>query len=501
MSGFRKSAGRLANKTLQFSFDGRLLSAQEGDTVASALLANGIEVLGRSFKYHRPRGVTSCGPEETGALVTVGTGASAEPNARATMQLVTAGMEVTSQNCWPSPKLDLLSINDVIGSIFPGSPFGAGFYYKTFMWPAKLWYSFYEPSIRRAAGMGKVPIAADPDVYDRINSFTDVAIVGGGAAGLSAALSAAQSGLRVVLMDEHAELGGQLLNEAVYQDKQDIEQWRLDTIAALEAADNVTLLRQTICWGRFDGNTLAAHEMVDAKVRHNYHKIQARKIIIAAGSIERPLVFANNDKPGVMLASGARKMLNHYGVAAGKIMVVFTNNDSAYQTAFDYHDQGVQVSCIVDSRRKPDAQLVAACVRRGISVQTQSVVTKAKGWHGVRSVEVADLAANGQSVGQRHVLACDILAHSGGWTPQVQMAAHGGTLPVYDNQIAAFVVDKQAEHTWSVAGAQGELGLYAGIDQAVAAAQAACAALGSKGGHVSKPGQDLCGDLNIEPLW
>lgn len=501
MSGFRHGEGRLNDANIQFSFDGRPLSARQGDTVASALLANGIEVVGRSFKYHRPRGVSSCGPEETGALVTVGHGAKSEPNARATMQLVEDGMEVFSQNCWPSPKFDLLSINNVIGSIMPGSPFSAGFYYKTFMWPAKFWYSFYEPSIRRAAGMGKVPSAADPDVYDRVNSFCDLAIVGGGAAGLSAALAAANSGLRVTLMDEHAELGGQLLNEPVTAQHMAVEQWRLDTIAKLEAADNVTILRKTICWGRFDGNTLAAHEVVDGKVRHNYHKIVANKIIIAAGAIERPLVFANNDKPGVMLASGVRKMLNHYGTAAGKKLVVFTNNDSAYQLAFDYHDQGLQVAAVIDSRQKPSPALLDACAERSIPVQTQTVVVKAKGWHGVRSVEVADLAANGQSVGQSRTISCDVLAHSGGWTPQVQMAAHGGTPPVFNKDIAAFVVDNQAEDTWSVAAAEGEFGLHAGISQAVAAAKAACSELGQQGADVTMPTQDIAGELNIEPLW
>ena len=501
MSGFRHGAGRVGEKELQFSFDGRMLAAREGDTIASALMANGIEVVGRSFKYHRARGITSCGPEETGALVTIGSGACSEPNARATMHQVTSGMEVSSQNCWPSPKLDLLSINNVVGSILPGSPFSAGFYYKTFMWPAKLWYSFYEPSIRRAAGMGKVPTEADPDVYDRVNSFTDVAIIGGGSAGLAAALSAANSGLRVLLMDEHDEFGGQLLNEPRNLKDGQLEQWRLDTIAALHAADNVTLLCKTVCWGRFDGNTLAAHEVVDGKVRHNYHKIQAKKIIIATGAIERPLVFANNDKPGVMLASGARKMLNHYGVAAGNKLVVFTNNDSAYQVAFDYHDQGVQVSALVDSRQKPPAALLKGCMERGIPVHVQCVVTKAKGWHGVRKVAIADLAANGQGVGQTRIIECDALLHSGGWTPQVQMAAHGGTPPVYDNQIAAFVVDKQAEDTWSVAAAEGEFGLHEGIDQAVMAAKAACQELDSDANDIVKPSHDLIGDLHIEPLW
>ncbi|MDP6969885.1 MAG: sarcosine oxidase subunit alpha family protein [Gammaproteobacteria bacterium] len=498
MSGFRHHRGRLAEDEIGFSYNGRILPARVGDTVASALLANGIEVIGRSFKYHRPRGVTSCGAEETGALVTIGSGAAAEPNVRATMQLVTAGMQVSSQNCWPSAQFDLLAINNLVGSILPGSPFAAGFYYKTFMWPARLWYQFYEPSIRRAAGMGKVPTQADGDVYDRVNSFCDLAIVGGGAAGLSAALSASQSGLRVVLMDEHASLGGQLLNAPAQQTA--LDQWRLDTIAALSAADNVILLPNTICWGRFDGNTLAAHEMVDSKVRHNYHKIHAKKIIIASGAIERPLVFANNDKPGVMLASGVRKLLNHYGVAAGKKLLVFTNNDSAYQTAFDYHEQGIQVSAVIDSRQQPSEQLLTACAERGIPVHRQSVVIKAKGWHGVRSVLVAHLGADGV-VGPSNSVACDLVAHSGGWTPQVQMASHGGRPPVYNQQLTAFVVDQQAADTWSVGGAQGELGLYAAIDQAVAAAQAACQQLNSHGGDVVKPTQDCSGELNIEPLW
>ena len=364
MSGFRHGEGRLGDATLNFTFDGKPMLARAGDTVASALLANGVEVVGRSFKYHRPRGVTSSGPEETGALVTIGAGGKADPNARATMEPITKGLEVFSQNCFPSPKFDLMSVNGLAGAILPGSLFSAGFYYKTFMWPAALWYKFYEPSIRAAAGMGVPPKVADPDIYDRVQSFCDVAVVGGGSAGLSAALSAAQSGLRVVLFDEHNDLGGQLLNEANSEANTDLEQWRADTVAALKAASNVKVLTRTVCWGRFDGNMLAAHESVDGKVRQNYHKVQAKKIIIAAGAIERPLVFGNNDKPNVMLASGARRMLNHYGTATGKMLAVFTNNDSAYQTAFDYADAGIKVSAVVDSRQYPGQALVDGCQSR-----------------------------------------------------------------------------------------------------------------------------------------
>lgn len=498
MSGFRSHLGRLNDEQISFSFNGQSLSARAGDTVASALLANGIEVVGRSFKYHRPRGVNSCGAEESGALVSIGIGAEQEPNVRATMQLVTEGMQVSSQNCWPSAQFDLLAINNFVGSLFPSSPLAAGFYYKTFMWPAKFWYKLYEPAIRRAAGMGKVPDQADTAAYDRINSFYDIAIIGGGAAGLSAALSAAQSGLRVVLMDEHASLGGQLLH--LPKQQQDLEQWRQNTIASLIAADNVTILTNTVCWGRFDGNTLAAHEVVDGKVRHNFHKIHAEKIVIATGAIERPLVFTNNDKPGVMLASGARKLLNHYGVAAGREMVLFTNNDSAYKTAFDYHDQGLPVTAIIDSRESLSEHLFEACQQRAIPVYQNSVVTKAKGWHGVRSVQVAELKDDG-TLGASHDITCDLVAHSGGWSPQVQMASHGGTPPIYDEQITAFVVDQQAADTWSVGAAQGEFGLQAGIKQAMVAAQAACQALACQGGEVVIPAEDINGELNIEPLW
>ena len=508
MSSFRIGTGRLSKQfptqsaEINFSFNGQELKARQGDTIASALLASGITVVGRSFKYHRPRGVSSCGPEETGALVTVGTGAKAEPNARATMQLVTEGLQVFSQNCWPSPRFDVLAINDWVGSILPGSPLSAGFYYKTFMWPAKFWYRIYEPSIRRAAGMGKASLEADTDVYDRVNSFCDIAIIGGGAAGLSAALSAAKSGKKILLMEEHSMLGGQLLCETVDSAS---DQWLQKTIAELEMYANVTLLTNTVCWGRFDGNTLAVHEVVDGKVRQNYHKIKAERIIIAAGAVERPLVFGNNDKPGVMLASGARKLLNHYGVAVGKNAVIFTNNDSAYQTAFDYHDQGLSVAAIIDNRSDINKILLGACDVRGITVHQASVVVNAKGRLNVKAVDVAVLSADGQSTEASTTLTCDTVFHSGGWTPQVQMAAHGGTAPTFNEQIAAFVVDQQAPDTWSVAGAEGEFGLHAGIQQATSAAQAACAELGcqldEQAAAIALPAQDLSGQLNIQPLW
>jgi len=394
-----------------------------------------------------------------------------------------------------------MSVNGLAGAILPGSLFSAGFYYKTFMWPAALWYKFYEPSIRAAAGMGVPPKVADPDLYDRINSFCDVAVVGGGAAGLTAALSASQSGLRVVLFDEHNDLGGQLLNETNNLENANLEEWRADIIAALHAASNVKVLTRTVCWGRFDGNTLAAHQSVDGKVRQNYHKVQAKKIIIAAGAIERPLVFGNNDKPNVMLASAARRMLNHYGTATGKLLAVFTNNDSAYQTAFDYADAGIKVSALVDSRQYPSQTLVDGCQSRGIILHTQAVVTEAKGWQAVRSIEIADLAANAQSVSNRRRVACDVLAHSGGWTPQVQMASHGGKPPVFDKKIAAFVVGDQAPDTYSVGAAEGESNLLVNVSQAVDAAKAACAELGAEAGAVTPPPQDREGTSNIVPLW
>jgi sarcosine oxidase subunit alpha len=500
MSGYRIANGRLGEAEFSFTFDGRRMTARAGDTVASALLANGVEVIGRSFKYHRPRGVTSSGPEETGALVTLGSGARLEPNVRATMEPVREGLEVLSQNCWPTPTFDLWSVNSLVSGLLPGSLLSAGFYYKSFMWPAAFWHRLYEPAIRRAAGMAKPPREADPDLYDRINSFCDIAVVGGGAAGLSAALSSAQSGLRVILFEENSDLGGQLLNEPTDAANGDLEQWRRHTVVALMAAQNVTILTRTTCWGCFDGNTLAAHECVDGKVRQNYHKVHARKIIIAAGAIERPMVFANNDKPGVMLAASARRMLNHYGIAAGRTLVVFTNNNSAYQTAFDYRAHGIS-TLVVDSRCKLPAKLVAVCAKQGIQLQIGGVVIQAKGWHGVRKVVLADLSADGKSVTRERVVACDLLAHSGGWTPQVQMAAHGGMAPIYNQKTTAFLVDKLPNDIWSVGAAEGENGLYAGIRQALAAARLACDELGQTAGEIVLPPRDLDGELNIEPLW
>ncbi|MDH3389983.1 MAG: 2Fe-2S iron-sulfur cluster-binding protein, partial [Gammaproteobacteria bacterium] len=339
---FRTSNGGLVDRdrVISFTFDGKSYQGFEGDTLASALLANGVHLVGRSFKYHRPRGIQTAGSEEPNAIVELRSGPRKEPNTRATTIELFDGLVANSQNRWPSLEFDVMSINNLFSPLL-----SAGFYYKTFMWPASFWTNVYEHIIRRAAGLGSAATEADPDHYEQCHEHCDVLVVGAGPAGLSAALAAARLDARVVIVDEHPRLGGSLNRENFVIDSKAGAEWAQDVTAELEAMANVRIFRRTTVFGYYDHNVVAAVEKVSDHLpvppaghpRQRMWLYYPQRVVIASGATERPLVFGNNDKPGIMLASAARAYANEYGIKPGKRVVVATNNNDAYRSAIDLH--------------------------------------------------------------------------------------------------------------------------------------------------------------------
>ena len=349
------------NTPLGFRFDGREYIGLQGDTLSSALMANGVKLIGRSFKYHRPRGVLTAGSEEPNALVEMHEVGQQTPNVRATMQELFAGLDARSQNRFPSLKYDLLSVNDL------AAPFlSAGFYYKTFMWPRAFWEKLYEPMIRRAAGLGKLSGKHDMGIYEQAFAFCDLLVIGAGPTGLMAALTAARAGADVILADEDMRMGGRLLSESLEIDGMPASQWVDQTLAELHAMPNVRMMTRTTVTGAYDHGTYAALERVGLHLparenlpRECFWRIVAGQAILASGALERAIAFENNDRPGIMMASAIRTYLNRFGVAAGKRITIFANNDDARRTARDLMAAGVQVAAIIDSRA--DASAVEDC--------------------------------------------------------------------------------------------------------------------------------------------
>lgn len=435
---FRLSNGGLINRTqtVSFRFDGKNYDGHPGDTLASALLANGVRLLGRSFKYHRPRGVLSAGSEEPNALIELRTGARREPNTRATIVELFDGLEATSQNRWPSLGLDFLSVNRLAGSALV-----AGFYYKTFMWPAAFWEKLYEPLIRRAAGLGRASQLADPDHYEKAFAFCDVLVIGGGPAGLSAALTASRSGVRVILCDEDFRLGGRLLAERREIDGRPAADWVSATLAELAALSEVRIMPRTSVFGLYDHGIFGAVERVNDHVavppahqpRQRGWRIYAKRAILASGALERPIVFPGNDRPGVMLAGAVRAYVNRFGVLPGHEVVVFTTGDSGWATVRDLVAAGARLSAIVDSRSEIDPMFKALAERASALVFAGGAIEATQGGHHIRGVVIRD------SSGMRTTLSCDLLAVSNGWNPTLHLTSHQNGKPIWNEDVQAFV--------------------------------------------------------------
>lgn len=473
----RRAAGGLIDRTkpLRFTFDGRALSGFEGDTLASALVAGDVRLVGRSFKYHRPRGILTAGSEEPNALVTVRSGAAAEPNTRATTVELFDGLEARSQNRWPSLRFDALAVNQLFAPLFV-----AGFYYKTFMWPVAFWEKLYEPLIRRAAGLGALSMEPDPDHYDHAHAFCDLLVVGGGPAGLAAALTAARAGLRVVLADEDPRAGGRLLAENSVVDDVAGHEWAGAALAELAGMANVRVLPRTTVIGVYDGREYAAVERVADHLlapppglpRQRLWKIVAARAILATGATERPLVFGGNDRPGVMTASAVSTYTNRFAALPGQRAVVYTTSDSGWQTALDLVRAGVIVVAVVDPRRiAPTHHAVTTLIRSGTEIMLGVRVSDAFG-SPVRKVEVV------KSNGHKRRFACDLVAMAGGWNPAIGLAGHLGARPRWSAEKHCFLLDEAPPGLAAAGAAAGQFSLGKALADGVAQAAEACRSLG-----------------------
>jgi sarcosine oxidase subunit alpha len=487
---------------VSFRFDGRRYTGFSGDTLASALLGAGVKLVGRSFKYHRPRGILTAGSEEPNALVELRTGARREANTRATVAELFDGLEARSQNRWPSLAFDAGSINSLLSPIFV-----AGFYYKTFMWPAAFWEKVYEPIIRRAAGLGRASMEADPDTYEKAHAFCDVLIIGAGAAGLAAALAAGRSGARVIICDEDFVLGGRLNGERHDIDGGSGSDWVRLIEAELRSLPEVRILPRTTVFGTYDdglsgARTFGALERVCDHLpappmhqpRQRLWKIVAKRSVLAAGAIERPVVFGGNDRPGVMLASAVRTYVNRFGVVPGRRMAVFTSGDDGWKTAFDLSDAGVAVVAIVDARRDIPSALLGRSKRLRARVFIGAHVIDAHGAHGVNRIAIRD------GEGRITRLSVDALAVSGGWNPSVALTTHVGGRPRWSDVISAFVPGDLPRGMSAAGAAGGSFALADALREGAAAGAESAAATG----HTAvEPPRWRCGEEAIAAtaLW
>ena len=433
------------SQPLSFTFNGQTYQGYAGDSLAAALLANGVDIVGRSFKYSRPRGIVAAGAEEPNAVLQIGSTEAAQiPNVRATQQALYSGLVANSTNGWPSVNTDLMGILGKVG----GGMMPPGFYYKTFMYPQNLWMT-YEKYIRKAAGLGRSPTEVDPDIYDQLNQHCDVLIVGAGPAGLAAALAAGRSGARVILADEQEEFGGSLLDTRETLDGKPAADWVAQAIAELQAMPEVTLLPRATVNGYHDHNFLTIHQRLTdhlgevapmGQARQRMHRVRAKRVVLASGAHERPLVYANNDVPGNMLAGAVSTYVRRYGVAPGQELVLSTNNDYAYRVVLDWLDAGRQVVAVADARSNPRGSWVEEARARGVRILTGSAVVEARGSKRVTGARICAIDAKAHKVtSPGEVLDCDLIVSSGGYSPVVHLASHLGGRPQWREDILGFV--------------------------------------------------------------
>ena len=452
---------------ISFKFNGKTLYGFRGDTLASALLANDIHLVGRSFKYHRPRGIMTCGSEEPNGIVQVGNDSSmTEPNTRTTEIELYEGLEATSQNCWPSVNFDVGAINNFFSLFIP-----AAFYYKTFMWPASFWKK-YEYFIRKSAGLGRSPTKPDKDIYDHRYLHCDVLVVGGGISGIIAAKLAAQNNLNTVLIDDKNNLGGTTLfqeNECFKINNSYSNQWLKKEIENLNSFKNLTIKTRTTLAAYHSYNYLLARENLTDhlslnekkdKIRQRLWKIRAKKVIIATGAMERPLIFNNNDRPGIILSSSIKKYIDYYGVKCGQNISLFTNNDSAYETAISLSKSGVIVNSVIDIRDKSNSSIVKEAEKLGIKIHWKHTVVNTNGYKRISSIELMKLSDDGAAVvGNKSKEECDCLGISGGWTPRVHLFTQSGGKLKFRDKDNIFLPDKSASEQISIGSCNGDFEL------------------------------------------
>lgn len=461
MTGERRLAagGRVdRSRPLAFSFDGRSHEGCAGDTLASALIANGIDVVGRSVLRGRPRGIYAAGAEEPNALVQLADGTCSEPMLRATEVELYDGLRAES-----------------------------------------------------LAGRGRLSRELDPAHYDKLNAHCEVLVVGAGPAGLAAALAAGRTGARVLLVDDQPEPGGSLLSTRQEIDGAPAMEWVAATAERLSALPEVRVLERTTAFGYHDHNyVLLAERRTDhlgadapaGRSRQRLWHVRARCVVLATGAHERPLVFADDDRPGIMLAGAARTYVNRYGVVPGRTAVVFTNNDGAYPVALDLADAGVAVAAIVDARPDAAGAWPQKARAHGIEVLAGHAVVATAGERRVASAEVMALDSGGGLSGEARAIACDLIATSGGWSPAVHLFSQSQGKLRYDDRLAGFVPDRAAQAQRSAGACAGAFGLADCLAQGFDAGSDAAAVSGSRdGGPPAVPGVVEPAEAPLRPLW
>ena len=499
------AGGRIdRSKPLSFSFNGKVYRGFAGDTLASALLANGVSIVGRSFKYHRPRGIVGAGSEEPNAILQVGTGESTQPNLRATQVELYEGLTARTTKGWPSVKFDLTAINDAVSRVL-----GAGFYYKTFMYPRKLW-DFYERLIRASAGFGEAPGGPDPDHYEHRNAHCDVLVAGAGPAGLMAALAAGRAGARVIIADEQPEFGGSLLASNDPVEHQFATDWVAEVVAELDRMPEVIRLPRSTVFGYYDQNFLTIverctehlGERLHTEIRQREWRVRARRVVLAQGAIERPLVFSNNDRPGVMLASAVSTYINRYAVCPGRHAVIFTNNDGAYQTALDLRGAGGHVEAVVDCRRENGGALAQQVRDAGIPVMTGCIVADVRGRRKVRAADVLEWTGDAKSpLVNLQSIACDLIAVSGGRNPAVHLHSQAGGAITWDGAQHCFVPGESFQAAVSAGAGNGASSLEQCLAEGAEAGRSAAAKCGFEAAAVTPPATESIQHEALLPLW
>ena len=454
------------DKKISFTFNGKKYFGYEGDTLASALLANGIHLVGRSFKYHRPRGFFGAGVDEPNAKVQLYKGAKTEPNANATEVELVEGLIVKSQNCWPSVSFDFGAINNLFQKFFP-----AGFYYKTFMWPKSFWYKVYEPIIRKAAGLGVAPLKPDPDRYEHKYEYCDVLIAGSGPSGLASALAAAKNGARVILAEDKSRFGGSLLVDEVTIGNKKGKEWADEAISQLKSMPNVIVKNRSQVFGYYDHNMMVMFEKTRDHIenpnkftpRQKLWYIRAKEIIISAGSIERPLIFGNNDRPGILLSSAAKEYLKVYGVLVGRKPIIFTNNDSAYDTAIEFKKNGIN-PLVVDTRTNSDSSVISEAKNLNIDIKFFHGIANTKGHLKVNSATIGKFNSDKSSYENLEEVSCDCICVSGNWTPTVHLSSQSGNKLKFNETIDAFIPSQSRQKESTIGSANGSFTLKQALE-------------------------------------